>query len=127
MTVQGPAVSLGDLFGAVEDPLRSFRPTGDVGVERLRPIDFHDVDADELGIGRLGELADRANEPIVAGMAAQGDYGTPKGGCSGLGHGFLNQGSNAWRRPRSVADDSPFTIPPRAPLVRTRAGRGRPR
>ena len=36
---------LGDRLGHVEDALGLLGPTGDVGVERQRPVDLDDVDA----------------------------------------------------------------------------------
>ena len=47
---------LGRGLGDVEDPLGVLVAARDVGVERQRPVDLDDVDADQLGLGRAGEL-----------------------------------------------------------------------
>ena len=45
-------------LGHVEDPLRLLGAAGDVGIERMRPVDLHDVDADQLGLrGRASSHA----------------------------------------------------------------------
>ena len=69
---------LGDRFGDVEDALDLFRPAGDVGIERQRPVDLDDVDGDQLALGVAGLIGDQANDPGVARAAVERNDGSPE-------------------------------------------------
>ena len=48
--LEGHLRLLGDRLGGVEHALDLLGATGDVGVERQRPVDLDDVDGDQLGL-----------------------------------------------------------------------------
>ena len=63
------------------------RTARDVGVERHRPVDLDDVDADQLGLGRAGELGgERDDGPVGPGTGQRHD-GAPELWCRRVGHG----------------------------------------
>jgi hypothetical protein len=61
---------LGLGLGHVEDALGILAHLGDVGVQRLGPVDLHDVDGDDLRPDRLRQVEDEAQDAGVGGYAA---------------------------------------------------------
>ena len=109
---------LGRRLGDVEDPLDLLRPAGDVGVERQRPVDLDDVDADQLGLGRPGELGDERTMPVRSGRrtAPRRRGGT---GCrrSATGVGASAFSGTDVRLGRTCRPSRGATIPPASGVV----------
>ena len=72
---------LGGRLGDVEHALRVLGPAGDVGVERQRPVDLDDVDADELGLARASPSGREGARSAVGTSAGQRHHGAPKQRC----------------------------------------------
>ena len=70
---------LGRALGQVEDLLDLVGPAGDVHVERHRPVDLDDVDADQLGLVGLRQLRDELHQSLAVGMARERHNGALEG------------------------------------------------
>ena len=81
-------------LGVVEDLLCLLGERRDLGIERHGPADFHDVDADELAVGRSAELCRKVDDAVVTGTACQREDRAPVG--AGMGFGHLSWAASRW-------------------------------